>query len=135
MQDKDRDLSGYRLSLAQETLANAKLCLDNKFYRDCINRSYYAAFYAVKAVLAIESIDFKRHKDAVGYFNKNYVATDSFSREVGKRLGRLKMIREESDYSDFFIASQEDAVKQYETAEMIIAEVKNYLKQFGINQL
>ena len=135
MQDKDRDLSGYRLSLAQETLANAKLCLDNKFYRDCINRSYYAAFYAVKAVLAIESIDFKRHKDAVGYFNKNYVATDIFSREVGKRLGRLKMIREESDYSDFFIASQEDAVKQYETAEMIIAEVKNYLRQFGINQL
>lgn len=133
MQDKDRDLSGYRLSLAQETLANAKLCLDNKFYRDCINRSYYAAFYAIKAVLAIESIDFKRHKDAVGYFNKNYVATDIFSREVGKRLGRLKMIREESDYSDFFIASQEDAVKQYETAEIIIAEVKNYLKQFGIS--
>ena len=75
MQDKDRDLSGYRLSLAQETLANAKLCMDNQFYRDCINRSYYAAFYAIKAVLATESVDFKRHKDAVGYFNKKYVAT------------------------------------------------------------
>ena len=73
MQDKDRDLSVYRLSLAEDTLANAKLCMDNQFYRDCINRSYYAAFYAIKAVLAIESIDFKRHKDAVGYFNKNYV--------------------------------------------------------------
>ena len=54
MQDKDRDLSVYRLSLAEETLANAKLCMDNQFYRDCINRSYYAAFYAIKAVLAIE---------------------------------------------------------------------------------
>ena len=106
MQDKDRDLSGYRLSLAQETLANAKLCMDNQFYRDCINRSYYAAFYAIKAVLATESVDFKRHKDAVGYFNKKYVATGIFSREAGKRLGRLKMVREESDYSDFFIASK-----------------------------
>lgn len=29
MQDKNRDLSEYRLSLAKETLANAKLCLAN----------------------------------------------------------------------------------------------------------
>lgn len=132
MQDKDRDLSGYRLSLSQETLANAKLCMDNQFYRDCINRSYYAAFYAIKAVLATESVDFKRHKDAVGYFNKKYVATGIFSREAGKRLGRLKMVREESDYSDFYIASKEDAEKQYETAELIITEAKKYLKQFDI---
>lgn len=129
MQDKDRDLSVYRLALAEETLANAKMCMDNQFYRDCINRSYYAAFYAVKAVLATESIDFKRHKDAVGYFNKNYVATDKFSRDLGKKLGRLKMLREESDYSDFFIASKEDAEKQYQAAAYIIDEVKDFLKK------
>lgn len=127
MQDKERDLSVYRLSLAKETLANARLCLDNKFYRDCINRSYYAAFYSIKAILAIEEIDFKRHKDAVAYFNKTYVATGVFSREVGKRLGRIKMMREESDYSDFFIVSEEDARKQYEAAEYIICIVEQYL--------
>jgi uncharacterized protein (UPF0332 family) len=110
-------------------LENAKLCLDNKFYRDCINRSYYAAFYAVKAVLAVESIDFKRHKDAVGYFNKQYVATDLFPRDVGKSLGRLKTVREASDYDDFFICSQEEAMKQYKAAEYILGEVKAYLKK------
>jgi uncharacterized protein (UPF0332 family) len=129
VQDKDRDLSRYRISLAEETLANAKMGLENQFYRDSINRSYYAAFYAIKAVLATESIDFKRHKDAVGYFNKTYVATEKFPRELGKRLGRLKMIREESDYSDFFIASKEDAMKQYETAKMIIDAVKSFLEE------
>ena len=39
------------------------------------------------------------------------------------------MVREESDYSDFYIASKEDAEKQYETAELIITEAKKYLKQ------
>lgn len=39
---------------------------------------------AVKAVLALEEIDFKRHKDAVAYFNQNYVATDIFDSEIGK---------------------------------------------------
>lgn len=132
MQDKGSDLSGYRLSLAKETLANAKMCLDNQFYRDCINRSYYVAFYAVKAVLAIENVDFKRHKDAVAYFNKTYVATEIFPKELGKRLGRMKMMREESDYSDFFIASEEDAVKQYNAAEYIVDSVEQYLKRKNI---
>lgn len=127
MQDKDRDLSAYRLSLAKETLANGRMCLDNRFYRDCINRSYYAVFYSIKAILAIEGIDFKRHKDAVAYFNKSYVATGVFPREVGKRLGRIKMMREESDYSDFFIVSEEDARKQYETAQYITAAIEEYL--------
>lgn len=127
MLDKDQDLSVYRLSLAKETLANARMCLDNRFYRDCINRSYYAVFYSIKAILAIEGIDFKRHKDAVAYFNKVYVATGIFPREVGKRLGRIKMMREESDYSDFFIVSEEDAKKQYETAQYITDVIEEYL--------
>jgi uncharacterized protein (UPF0332 family) len=129
MSDKDKDLTIYRLSLSKETLENAKLCLDNNFYRDCINRSYYAAFYAIKAVLASESIDFKRHKDAVGYFNKQYVATNLIPRDVGKSLGRLKTVREASDYDDFFICSREDALKQYQAAEYIHREVKEYLKK------
>ncbi len=77
--------------------------------------------------MALESIDFKRHKDAIAYFNKTYVATDIFPRELGKRLGRIKMVREESDYSDFYVASEEDAVRQYETAEYILESIKAYL--------
>lgn len=103
------------------------LCLESQHYKDSINRSYYAAFYAVKAVLALEEVDFKRHKDAVAYFNKTYVATDILSREIGKKLERLKQERETSDYDDFYIVSATDAEEQYAAAEFIITEVKQYL--------
>lgn len=103
------------------------LCLESQHYKDSINCSYYAAFYAVKAVLALEEVDFKRHKDAVAYFNKTYVATDILSREIGKKLERLKQERETSDYDDFYIASATDAEEQYAAAELIIVEVKKYL--------
>ncbi len=56
--NKDIELSKYRYSLAKQTYNSAKMCFDNGFYRDCINRSYYAVFYAIRAVLALESIDF-----------------------------------------------------------------------------
>ena len=127
MSEKKVDLCIYRMRSAIETLGVSALCLENQHYKDSINRSYYAAFYAVKAVLALDEVDFKRHKDAVAYFNKTYVATDIFQREIGKKLGRLKQERETSDYDDFYIASAADATEQYAAAEFIITEVKQYL--------
>ena len=85
-------------------------------------------FYGVRAVLALESIDFKRHKDVVAHFNKEFVATGKFPGEMGRRLARLKMKREESDYNDFFIASADEAKAQLESVEYILPLIKKYLE-------
>ena len=121
------ELSKYRLETAESTYRMAELCYENGGYRDAVNRSYYAAFYALRAVLALEGTDFKRHKDVMGYFNKEYVAKEIFPREIGRKLGTLQKVREKSDYDDFYIASKEKAEEQYETAELVIDVVKEYL--------
>lgn len=130
--NKDIELSKYRYSLAKQTYSNAKMCFDNGFYRDCINRSYYAVFYAIRAVLALDSIDFKRHKDVVAYFNKKFVAQGKFPGEMGRRLARLKMKREESDYSDFFIASADEAQAQIQSVEYMLPLIEEYLTEHGV---
>ena len=127
MDNRQKELSQYRLQEAGNSLTVAKNCLKDGFYKDSINRSYYSAFYAIKAVLALGTVDFKRHKDVIAYFNKEYVATEKFPREIGRRLGTLKQLREKSDYDDFYIASKEKASEQIETAEMILEQVKKYL--------
>ena len=78
-------------------------------------------------VLAMEGTDFKRHKDVIAYFNKNYVATEIFDKTLGRKLANLQQTRETSDYDDFFIASKEDAEIQCESAENIIKAVEKYL--------
>ena len=88
-------------------------------------------FYGVRAVLALESIDFKRHKDVVAHFNKEFVATGKFPGEMGRRLARLKMKREESDYNDFFIASADEAKAQLESVEYILPLIKKYLEVYN----
>ena len=130
--NKDIELSKYRYSLVKQTYSNAKMCFDNGFYRDCINRSYYAVFYAIRAVLALDSIDFKRHKDVVAYFNKEFVAQGKFPGEMGRRLARLKMKREESDYSDFFIASADEAQAQIQSVEYMLPLIEEYLTEHGV---
>lgn len=106
MNDKKEDLCIYRIRNAVETLG--------------------------VAVLALEEIDFKRHKDAVAYFNKTYIAKEIFPREMGKRLGRLKQERENSDYDDFYVASLNDASDQYKSAKLIIEKIEEYLVEKGI---
>lgn len=127
MDNRQRELSNYRLQEAEDSLKVAQNCLKDGFYKDSINRSYYSAFYAIKAVLALGTVDFKRHKDVIAYFNKEYVATGKFSRELGRRLGVLKQIREKSDYDDFFLASKSKAEEQIETANLVLQEVKEKL--------
>ena len=128
MQDKVKDLCMYRMKSALESLEVTMVCIEGKHYKDAINRSYYASFYAIKAVLALEGTDFKRHKDVVAYFNKNFVATEIFEKKIGRFLANLQQTRETSDYDDFFIASKEDAETQYSNAKNIIEAVEKYLK-------
>ena len=127
MEDRQKELSIYRVEQAEESLKDSKKCFDNGFYKDSINRSYYSALYSIKAVLALGTIDFKRHKDVIAYFNKEYVATDIFPRTLGRKIGILKQIREESDYDDFYIASRDEAMEQIETAEIVLQSIKEYL--------
>ena len=129
MPDDRKELSDYRLKQADDSLKVASLCVNDGFYKDSINRSYYSAFYAVKAVLALDKVDFKRHKDVIAHFNQYYVATDIFQRDIGKQLASLQKLRERVDYNDFYIASKEIALSQIDVAELIFDSVKNYLSK------
>lgn len=129
MDSRQVELSRYRIQEAENSLKVAGNCLREGFFKDSINRSYYASFYAVKAVLALGTVDFKRHKDVMGYFNREYVAKEIFPRELGRRLGILKQLREKSDYDDFYIASKTQAEEQYQTAELALKLIKEYLNK------
>lgn len=129
MDERQIDLSKYRIQEAKDSLRVAERCLSDGFYKDSINRSYYAAFYCIKAVLALGTVDFKRHKDVMAYFNKEYVATNIFPRELGRKLSTLKQLREKSDYDDFYIASKTQAEEQYETAKFVFEQINSYLNK------
>ena len=129
MDERQIDLSKYRIQEAKDSLRVAERCISDGFYKDSINRSYYAAFYCIKAVLALGTVDFKRHKDVIAYFNKEYVATNIFPRELGRKLSTLKQLREKSDYDDFYIASKTQAEEQYDTAQFVFEQINGYLNK------
>ncbi len=120
----------YRLERAKETLKSSILLYENKDLAGAINRAYYSIFYAIRAVLAVESMDFKRHKDVIAYFNKNYIKTEKFPRKIGSKIAQAQTIREDSDYDDEYVPSIDKTSQQIETAKELIGLVEEYLKKF-----
>ena len=123
-----RELSNHRVEQAKEELEASKILYKAKFYKSANNRAYYSIFHSIKAVLALEPIDFKRHKDVTAYFNKNYVNTEIFPKKLGHKIAEAVTVREDSDYDDEFIVKPEETEKQIETAEELLNLVKQYVE-------
>ncbi len=130
MDNKAIEFSKYRLERAKETLKTAKVIFDIKDYKSANNRAYYSIFYAIRAVLALERKDFKRHKDVIAYFNQYYINTGIFPKKLGHKISLAQSIREDSDYDDEYIASKEKTQTQIETAEELINQVERYIEDF-----
>ena len=123
------DVAKYKFEQAEDDLEAAKLLLEAGKYKAANNRAYYSCFHAIDAVLAKEPVAFKKHKDTLSYFNKNYVHTEIFPRDIGRKISRLEIIRHKSDYDTFYIASKEDAVERVSVAEEVIDLVRKYLNE------
>lgn len=92
-----------------------------------MNRIYYTIFHAIRAILALEEVDFKRHKDVIAYFNKNYIKTNLFPKDLGRKIHISSDIREDSDYEDFYIASKDITSHQIDTAIELLSLAENYI--------
>lgn len=122
------DLAIYRLEQSKENLEEAEVLFNINKFKGANNRAYYAIFHAIKAILAIEQVDFKKHSSVIAYFNKAYISTNIFSRELGKRISEARFYREKSDYIDFYIVTKEESQEQIETAKMMIEMAEKYIK-------
>ncbi len=119
----------YRLERAKQDLSDAEFSYEDKRYLNANNRAYYAIFHAIRAVLALERVDFKRHKDVIGYFNQHYVKNEIFPRMISKKIAQASKIREDSDYDDEFMPTDEKTKIQIDTAREVIQLVQKYIDE------
>ena len=122
------DLMKYRLETAESDLRVAKSLIQSKEYRAANNRAYYAIFHAISAVHALDGKAYKKHKDAIANFNRDYVKTEIFPRDIGRKISRAEEIRHASDYDDFYIADKKETQELADTAEELIRMVEAYCK-------
>ena len=121
-----KDLVLYRIETSKSDIKAAEILLAAKEFRGANNRAYYGIYHAISAVHALDGNAYKRHKDALANFNKNYVKTEIFPRKLGKKIVESEEIRHASDYDDFYIASKEESERQILVADEFIILAEKY---------
>ena len=124
-----RDLVLYRLETARNDLKSARALFSIEDYKGANNRAYYSIFHAINAVHAVSGKAYKRHKDAVANFNKDYVKTEIFPREIGRKIGAAEEIRHASDYDDFYLVNKEETRQQISAAQEFLNMAKEYCER------
>lgn len=129
MQDRDRKaLSDARIEHAEECLSSAKELYAHGEYKSAANRSYYAVFHAMRAVLAFDDVDMKHHSGIMAEFRRRYVKTGAFEIRYSDIISALFEIKTDSDYDDFFVISKEEITLQIANAGDFLDKTKAYLK-------
>ena len=81
-----KDLVLYRIETSKSDIKAAEILLAAKEFRGANNRAYYGIYHAISAVHALDGNAYKRHKDALANFNKNYVKTEFFRESLERKL-------------------------------------------------
>ena len=119
----------YRLAQADESLKASRVLIKEGLLRPCINRAYYAMFYSVLALLAIDKKETSRHSGAISLFDKEFVKEGIFKKDFSRWLHDAFDLRQRSDYAPDYQVTREEAKKVTEHAEKFVEEVKKTLQK------
>lgn len=128
MQFEDKvSLSKVRLDTAKNCLRDSQILINSESFKASANRSYYAVFHAMRAVLVFDEFDSKKHSGIISEFRKRYIKTGVLSTEISKIIDIQFSVRSHSDYDDFYVISKNESINQLHEAEKMVSEVEKYL--------
>ena len=122
--DNVKALVAYRLEQADESLEAASILLDQGLIRPSVNRAYYAMFYAVLALLAGRKKETSKHSGAISLFDREFVKTGIFPKDLSRWLHGAFDLRQRADYETQLQVSKEESIRILTEAREFVAEVK-----------
>jgi len=117
------DVVRYRLQRARDTLEDARVLADASRWSACVNRLYYACFYAVSALLLQDGFSSAKHTGVRSLFNHHFVKTDRVPKVLAQVYNDLFARRQESDYLDFVHLEAVQVRPWIEEAEQLVEHV------------
>ena len=128
MEGSIKELSRYRFEKAVHSLEIAGMLYGQGEFGYAQNRAYYALFDAMRSITALDGFDSSKHSGIIAYFNQNYVKTNLFSVNTSKIIRKASMLREKSDYEDFYEPDKTETKEVIELVTTFVNDVSLYLK-------
>lgn len=123
------ELIAYRREKARETLKAARILLEAESLFSAVNRTYYAMFYEVIALLSLHDLSSSKHSGVRALLNEHFVKTRIVSVDSGRFYSKMFEFRQKSDYEDFISFEREKVTEWVNKAESFIDELEARIEQ------
>lgn len=128
MKEELKTIIQYRLEQATDSLKEAEILFNSGgSFRSVINRSYYAMFYSVLALVARKGMGTSKHYGVLSIFDKEYVRNRIFPTWMSKLLHQAFALRQNCDYKEFSVISKEEVLEIMNGSKDFLDEIKGYL--------
>jgi len=124
-----KDLVLYRIDRAHDTLEDARILANAERWNACVNRLYYACFYAVSALLLRNGLSSSKHSGVRSLFNRQYVKTGKVPKKIARIYNDLFERRQESDYIDFVRFRESQVLPLISKAEQFVEFIINLIEK------
>jgi len=81
----------------------------------------------MRAVLALEKVDSKKHSGIISAFRQRYIKTEIFPMSFSDIIKDAFEVRIDSDYLDFYVVSRDAVTAQIDNARVFLTAVENYI--------
>ena len=122
-QGDKKSLSDFRMSKSREFLNDARANFTDERYKTAINRSYYAALNALRAILILEGANPTSHEGVITMFSLRFIRPGILPVDIIKSFKILLSRRTDVDYGDFDMVTRDDAEDSLRRAEEIVSAV------------
>lgn len=129
MTESNGELVSYRLQRARETLADARILADAGRWNPCVNRLYYACFYAVSALLIQEGLSSTKYTGLRSLFNRHFVKTNKVPKDKARIFNDLFERRQEGDYVDFVSFEESQVLPWLPEAEAFVQNLADLIEK------
>lgn len=130
IQPEEKEAIEFRLQEAEESLQDALSLFENKRYRSAVNRAYYSMFYSALALLENKGLKNSKHTGVISYFDKEFIKTNIFSKELSKALHKAFELRQEADYSILVELEIEEVAEIVNQANSFVKQIRDYIIEF-----
>ena len=127
--EQRHEIARYWMEKAKESLDSARLEYEKEHLDFCLNRLYYAVFYAVSSVLASRGLKYGKHSAVRSAIHRDFVKTGIVPQEMGKLFDRLFSDRQEADYAVFVAFDREIVKGQLEQVESFLTMFQAILSE------
>lgn len=121
------DIVTHRIKKCKQAMKDATTMLETGSYLSVANCLYYAAFYIVSAYFAQQNILVKSHKGMSVNIKSQLVSKNLLAEEDLTLYGQLMKRREDADYGDFLVISDDEANTLYAETKAFIQKIESLI--------